>query len=106
MRNMLAFLATLVLCFVGFGWYLGWYKIRSSPAPTGQRSLTVDINAAKIGDDLHKAEQKLQKKLEDGNDTNQTPTPAAKEQPKVKTPAETPTFTDEVDPNYSPNPQK
>jgi hypothetical protein len=61
---MLAFLAALMLTFVGLGWYLDWYNIRSIPADSvGHRSVTVDINAIKIGADLHKAEEKVQQKL-------------------------------------------
>jgi hypothetical protein len=87
MRNMLAFLAALVLAFVGLGWYLGWYTVHTAPAPSGHRSLTVDIDAVKIGSDLQKAEQKLQKKLaEKGRSAQKTDKkPAAP--PKAVTPA-------------------
>jgi hypothetical protein len=64
MRNLLAFLAAATLTVAGLGWYLDWYRIRSQPAPTGQRSLTIDINTSKIGADIHKGEQGLQKMLE------------------------------------------
>lgn len=65
MRNMLAFLAALTLTLGGVGWYLDWFQIRTTPAPSGQRSVTVDINTRKIGEDLLKAEQKVQKRLEE-----------------------------------------
>jgi hypothetical protein len=64
MRNLLAFVAAATLTVAGLGWYLDWYRIRSQPAPTGQRSLTIDINTSKIGADIHKGEQGLQKMLE------------------------------------------
>jgi hypothetical protein len=63
MRNMLAFLAAMALTVAAVGWYLDWYRVRTTPAPSGQRSVTVDINTEKIGDDFHKAEQKIQQKL-------------------------------------------
>ncbi len=49
MRNMLAFLAAMTLAFVCTGWYLDWFSFRSTPAPSGQRSVTIDINTKKMG---------------------------------------------------------
>jgi hypothetical protein len=72
MRNILAFVAAVTLTVGGLGWYLDWYRIRSRPAPTGQRSLTIDINTAKIGADIHKGEQSLQKVLEDKGKDKET----------------------------------
>lgn len=63
MRNLLAFLAAVVLTLGVVGWYLDWYSIHASPAQNGQKSVTVDINTKKIGEDLLKAEQKIQKRL-------------------------------------------
>jgi hypothetical protein len=64
MRNVLAFLAAVAVTVVAVGWYLDWYKVHSLPAPAGHRHLTIDINTVKIGADLHKGEQNLQKMLE------------------------------------------
>jgi hypothetical protein len=64
MRNLLAFLAALVVTVVAVGWYLDWYKVHNLPAPAGHRHLTIDINTVKIGEDLHKGEQNLQKMLD------------------------------------------
>jgi hypothetical protein len=63
MRNLLAFLAAVMLTIAGVGWYLDWYHIRSTPTEGGQKSVTVDINTKKIGEDLLKAEQKIQQRL-------------------------------------------
>src|SRR5206468_721027 len=49
MRNMLAFLAAVVLTVGGLGWYLDWYKVRSHPAEEGHHNLSIDINTTKIG---------------------------------------------------------
>jgi len=64
MRNLLAFLAAVAVTVVAVGWYLDWYKVHSLPAPAGHRQLTIDINTVKIGEDLHKGEQNLQKMLD------------------------------------------
>ena len=64
MRNVLAFLAAVVVTVVAVGWYLDWYRVHSLPAPAGHRQLTIDINTVKIGADLHKGEQNLQKMLD------------------------------------------
>jgi len=69
MRNMLAFLAALVLIFAGLGWYLDWYRLGTSQISEGHRQITIDINTAKIGQDLSKANEKLQNKLADKNKT-------------------------------------
>jgi hypothetical protein len=59
MRNLLAFLSAATLTFFGLGWYLGWYQLHSGPAVAGHRSVTIDINTVKIGDDLERGGQKL-----------------------------------------------
>jgi hypothetical protein len=68
MRNLLAFLAAVVLTFLGVGWYLNWYKIKSDPAPAGHHHVNIDVNSEKIVEDVEKGvqkgEQKLQKVLE------------------------------------------
>ena len=89
MRNMLAFLAATTLAFVCTGWYLGWFSFHSAPAPSGQRSVTVDFNTQKMSQDLLKAEQKLQEKLaKEAQSTPPTPTaqPAPKTTPDVNFP--------------------
>ena len=65
MRNMLALFGAALLAFVGVGWYLGWYKVRSQAASVpGQHSLNIDINTNKITKDLQQSEQRLQQILE------------------------------------------
>jgi hypothetical protein len=68
-RNLLAFLAAVVVTLVAVGWYLDWFKVNSLPAPAGHRNLTIDIDTVKIGEDLHKGEQNLQKMLEGSGKT-------------------------------------
>ncbi len=64
MRNLLAFLATAVLVFLGLGWYLNWYSFRSVPADPGHRSYTIELNSDKISRDISKGEDKLSHALE------------------------------------------
>jgi hypothetical protein len=59
MRNLLAFLAAVVLTFGGMGWYLGWYQIKAEPAAAGKRNVNIEINTVKITEDLKKGEDRL-----------------------------------------------
>jgi hypothetical protein len=64
MRNLLALLAALLLIFAGLGWYLDWFKVKQHPSEPGHNNVSIDINTKKIGQDLHKGEQKLQQILD------------------------------------------
>jgi hypothetical protein len=64
MRNLLALFATAVLTFAGVGWYLGWYRVQSKPAADGHRAYNVDVDAKKIGEDLHRGGERLQEALD------------------------------------------
>ncbi|HJZ56670.1 MAG TPA: hypothetical protein VKE74_17010, partial [Gemmataceae bacterium] len=59
MKNMLAFLAALVLTVVGVGWYLGWFEVSSKPSHHGHHQVNIDIDTTKVGDDLEKGKQAL-----------------------------------------------
>jgi hypothetical protein len=65
MRNLLAFVAAAILTFVCVGWYLDWYRVKSSPAPSGHQQLNIDLNRAKIAEDVHKGVQRGEEKLQD-----------------------------------------
>lgn len=62
MRNLLALFALLLLLFVGVGWFLDWYQVKSDPAPTGHQNVNIDINSTKIIADVHKGIQKIEEK--------------------------------------------
>jgi hypothetical protein len=64
MRNLLAFLAALVLTVAGVGWYLDWYKLRSGTLPSGHHNINIDIDTGKFTEDLQKGEEKLHNLLE------------------------------------------
>src|SRR5262245_24792212 len=70
MRNLLALLAAGVLVFLGIGWYLGWYKISSTPGADGHRQISIDLNTNKIKEDVNKGESRLHDALT--NDKNQS----------------------------------
>jgi predicted small secreted protein len=69
MRNLLAFLAAVCLTVAGSGWYLGWYTVESAPAPQGKRSVNIEINTVKIGEDIKRGSEKLQDLLKDSKET-------------------------------------
>jgi UDP-N-acetyl-D-mannosaminuronate dehydrogenase len=54
MRNLLAFLAALVIVVGGLGWYLGWYKFESSPMLGGHKRVGLDIDTNKVKNDVKK----------------------------------------------------
>jgi hypothetical protein len=66
MRNLLAFFAAMLLMFLGVGWYLGWYKVQSAPAPPGHRAVNIDVHTDKISEDVRKGKEKLSNALESG----------------------------------------
>ncbi len=64
MRNLLAFFAALLLSFVVAGWWLDWYKFRTTTTD-GHPSVTVDFNTKKISEDVQKAEAAIAKGIAD-----------------------------------------
>ncbi len=77
MRNLLAFSAALVITFLTVGYFLNWYSISTNPGPDGRRSVTIDLNTKKIGQDIHSGTEKVQgmldKTTKDQNTATQTP---------------------------------
>lgn len=65
MRNLLAFLAAVVLAFLGFGWYLGWYTFHTVPAEAGHRGVTIDVNDQKIKKDVQLGVRAGEEKIHD-----------------------------------------
>jgi hypothetical protein len=64
MKNLLAFLAAAVIMFGGVGWYLDWFQIFNGPAASGHHVISVDLDTAKIHDDVQKAEAKAAEAIE------------------------------------------
>jgi hypothetical protein len=73
MRNLLAFVAALVLVFLGLGWYFNWYSVKSVPTSTGHQGFTIDVNEEKIGKDVMKGAGKVQQALEKHQSGDATP---------------------------------
>ncbi len=73
MRNLLAFLAAAALTFLGVGWYLDWYHVKSSPADAGHHRVDIDINRDKIVHDVEQGVQKGEQKLQNALDKEKKP---------------------------------
>src|SRR4051812_5027757 len=73
MRNLLALGALGVIGFLGLGWYLGWYKVQSTPTADGHRQIQIDLNTNKIKTDVGKGENKVHDWLTE-NQGGQAPT--------------------------------
>lgn len=74
MRNLLALGALALLGFVGAGWYLGWYKVQSTPTADGHRQIQIDLNTNKIKTDVAKGENKVHDILSSTENPNQPST--------------------------------
>ncbi|MCI0739431.1 MAG: hypothetical protein L0Y72_10335 [Gemmataceae bacterium] len=72
MRNLLALLGLSLVIFLGLGWYLGWYKIHSSPSADGHRQIQIDLNTPKIKQDLNSGREKLRDWLDFDDPTENT----------------------------------
>lgn len=72
MRNMLAFVAALLITLGAVGFYLGWFNVHSAPGPEGNTSFRLDVNTNKIGEDIRKAEEKLQQRLAENSKSGET----------------------------------
>jgi hypothetical protein len=88
MRNLLAFLAAVTLTILCLGWYLDWYHIRTSPASSGHRNFTIDVDTIKVSEDLYKGGAKIQEVLE--KNRKDQASQAAKEKADGKGPEEKP----------------
>jgi hypothetical protein len=81
MRNLLALGAAALIAFAGIGWYLGWYRVQTSPTSTG-RHISIDVNTPKIKEDVGRGKEKLRDWLDgDDNKSNSAPMNA---QPNVR----------------------
>ena len=64
MKNLLAFLAALVLTVAGVGWYLGWFEVHNAPPHHGRHRVNIDIDTNKVGDDLEKGKAAIEDLVE------------------------------------------
>jgi hypothetical protein len=71
MRNLLALLGFALVTFLVVGYYLDWYHVTPRASATnGHRTVEIDINSKKIGDDVHKGVEAVEKKGQDLLDKN------------------------------------
>jgi hypothetical protein len=73
MRNLLALAALGLIVFFGVGWFLGWYKVQTTPTADGHRQIAIDLNTDKIKNDVTTEENKLHDLLA-GKDGQTPPT--------------------------------
>ena len=90
MRNLLALGAAALIGFAGIGWYLGWYKIETTPTSTGPH-ISIDFNTPQIKKDVGQGKEKLRDILtDDKSSSNPAPvTPTGYQQnyePQLFTP--------------------
>jgi hypothetical protein len=75
MRNLLALLGAALVAFLGLGWYLDWYHVTPKPASaTGHRSVEIDVNTKKIGEDVEHGVKTGSEKLHDLIEGDKKPT--------------------------------
>ena len=91
MRNILTLGGAALLVFAGLGWYLGWYKVQSTPTSDGHRHINIDLDTNKIKADVAKGKDKLRDLLT--TDKNQQPAnntlPTGNTQPTSNNPGST-----------------
>ena len=59
MRNLLAFLAAIVLIFLGLGAWRGWYGVTRQESDLGKVAFRFEIDAVRIGADAMQAVKSL-----------------------------------------------
>lgn len=83
MKNLLALLAAALVTFVVVGWYLNWYQIHTTPNSKGGTEVTIDLNNAKIKEDLKKGEEKIKKILDNKTGTSAPTAPQSMQSAKL-----------------------
>jgi hypothetical protein len=63
MRNMLAFLAALVLTFIGLGAWRDWYTVGTLPAEGTRVAFRVEIDGGKVFSDLVQSAKAVSRKI-------------------------------------------
>ena len=66
MRNLLAFMAAIVLIFLGLGAWRGWYGVTRQESDLGKVAFRFEIDAVRIGADAMQAVKSLSRKGEKG----------------------------------------
>ena len=64
MRNLLAFLAAVVLIFAGLGAWRGWYGVTRQSSDEGKAAFRLEIDTDRIGSDAAQAAKSLSRRSE------------------------------------------
>ncbi len=72
MRNILAFLAAMVIMIGGTGWYLGWFSVQSTAGSAGKRQVNIEVDSRKISEDLQKGTEKIQQVIDQSRAADST----------------------------------
>ena len=75
MRNLLALVAAVLLAFSGAGFWRGWYSVESMPSEPGRSAFRVEINRAKVIDDVGDAAMQIIRVLSREKQENPPPAP-------------------------------
>ena len=81
MRNILAFLAAMVLMIGGTGWYLGWFSVQSTAGSAGKRQVNIEVDSRKISEDLQKGTEKIQQVIDQSRSADSS---NASDKPKLE----------------------
>ncbi len=71
MRNLLAFLAAVVLIFLGLGAWRGWYAVTRQESDLGKVAFRFEIDAVRIGQDAVNAAKALSRSGEKAKEGEQ-----------------------------------
>ena len=66
MRNLLAFMAAIVLIFLGLGTWRGWYGVTRQESDLGKVAFRFEIDAVRMGADAMQAVKSLSRSGEKG----------------------------------------
>jgi plastocyanin domain-containing protein len=67
MRLFIKLSAVLVICFIGIGFYLGWFSLSSpnSEPESNKASINVSVDKGKMKSDIKKAEGKVKEEIKE-----------------------------------------
>jgi hypothetical protein len=78
MRNLLAFLALVLLALAVTGSFRGWYRVESLPAEPGRSAFRIEIDRSRMADDFVSAGRAVFRTLSGDRTDNTTDPPGAK----------------------------
>jgi hypothetical protein len=73
MRSLLTLVGAAVVTFAVVGWFLGWYKVHTTPGPDGHHRVDIDINGKKIQQDIRQGEERIRNTVQRGQSGTAAP---------------------------------